>query len=185
MDNLRIILFFFGAVFILGFFLYYRMTTKSKIAFLQPVTRWIKSKLQSATSNFYAQNSPIPDNQDDDLSADDLVALSQMTPQVEHYDIDTSNVGPLSAIEHDANVTGSESLVIVLSLIARHENHMHGEDVREALQQTGFTFGDMNIYHYFAEDDTTADPVCSIANLIEPGTLEDEQLDVLITPGLS
>lgn len=184
MDNLRIILLLGGAACIFGFFLYYRASSKSQKSFLLPVLGWFKNKYPTNSAAIYSQET-IADVQDDDLSVDDLVALSQMTPQTNHYDVDASSVGPLSAIEHDAHTGGNDSLVVVLSIIARNDDYLYGEDIRDALEQTGFVFGDMNIFHYYTDVTVPTIPLCSVANLIEPGTLEYELMEGLKTPGLS
>jgi len=145
--------------------------------------RWFKNKFNNKTSVRYPEND-IADIQEDDLSVDDLVALSQMTPHTNQFDVDTNSVGPLSAVEADVR-GGTESLVIVFNLIAKDHGYLYGSDIQAALEQAGFVFGDMNIYHYFAEEGRSDIAMCSIANLVEPGTLEYEQLEVLKTPGLS
>lgn len=185
MDNLRLILLLGGAVCIFGFYFYHRVTSKTKHSFLTPVTNWIKNRLRTKPGTVQDQNN-IADHQiDDDLSADDLVALSQMTPHTGHFEVDASNVGPLSAIEQGETAAGTDSLVIVLSIMARNNYKLSGTDIRNALEQAGFVFGDMNIYHYYTEDRVPAVPLCSVANMLEPGTLEYEQLEVMHTPGLS
>ena len=184
MDNLRIILLLGGAACIFGFFLYQLASSKSQNSLFSPVLHWFKNRFQRDSTGMYDQDS-IADVQDDDLSVDDLVALSQMTPQTKHFNVDTGSVGPLSAIEYDVDVSGNDSLVIVLSLIARGDDYFYGADIRDALEQTGFVFGDMNIYHYYVDDSVPSIPLCSVANLLEPGTLEDDQLEGLKTPGLS
>lgn len=145
--------------------------------------RWFKEKLNKSTSVRPSEND-FADIQQDDLSVDDLVALSQMTPHTDQFDVDANSVGPMSAVEHDVH-SGSDMLVIVLNLIAKDNGYLYGSDIQYALEQTGFVFGDMNIYHYFTDDGNPKMALCSVANLIEPGTLEYEQLEVLKTPGLS
>lgn len=73
--------------------------------------------------------------------------------------------------------------------------HMHhqtegdnfdGEQLLEVLSSIGLRFGDMNIFHYNHEGETKKDlAVFSVANGVEPGVFDIDNIDTFETPGLS
>ena len=81
-----------------------------------------------------------------------------------------------------ANV--GEELVIVLNIMSARDKRFNGLDILDVLLANGFNHGEMNIFHYF-HNETDRIPVCSIANVVEPGIFELELIESVNTPGLS
>jgi cell division protein ZipA len=52
------------------------------------------------------------------------------------------------------------------------------------MDNAGLRFGDMDIFHYFIEEGD-GESIFSVANLVEPGTFNLENLDEMSTPGLT
>ena len=69
----------------------------------------------------------------------------------------------------------------ILFIAAQTVDQLNGNKILAAMQQLGFKFGEKNIYHYLVKDK----PVFSVANGVEPWTLNDSDLIDKSTPGLS
>ena len=77
-------------------------------------------------------------------------------------------------------------LVIALTLMARPGERFSGETVRTALETLGFRHGRMNIFHHYDRPESgRRDPLCTVANVVNPGTFELDTMDSLVTPGLA
>lgn len=79
-------------------------------------------------------------------------------------------------------------LVLILYLVHPEGAHFHGADLLAVLQRLGFTFGEMNIFHHHGPEEhatQSGEPVFSIANLVEPGVFDLDQLPITSLPGLS
>lgn len=81
------------------------------------------------------------------------------------------------------HVDGLEE-VIVLNLMARTGEVFDGVQLDKALASCGFRFGDMNIYHRYEQHVGRGPLLFSIANVVEPGTFDPDNLDAFTTPGV-
>jgi cell division protein ZipA len=76
-----------------------------------------------------------------------------------------------------------ESIVLVLTVLAKDENQFSGSEIKKALEDEGINHGDMDIFHYHVGD--KPDAVFSVASVVEPGTFDLVAIDKYETPGLS
>jgi cell division protein ZipA len=76
-------------------------------------------------------------------------------------------------------------LIIVLHVAVPAQRRIHGAELRVAFDTVGLEFGDMDIYHRYSEVNGARRQLFSVANMIKPGTLRDEDLDDMETPGVS
>lgn len=78
------------------------------------------------------------------------------------------------------------SLIIAFYIVARPGRQFSGTDIFTILEEMHFEHGEMDIFHcYHLGDLTFKQSVLSIANLLEPGTFNREQVDTFTTPGLA
>lgn len=74
--------------------------------------------------------------------------------------------------------------VIVVNVMARHGQEFLGTDLQRVLQSCGFHHGEMNIYHRFEQHNGRGGLLFSVANVIEPGTFDPENMEDFVTPGV-
>jgi cell division protein ZipA len=71
-------------------------------------------------------------------------------------------------------------MFVVINVLAHDE--FDGQALREALADQNMIFGEMDIFHRVAEDQSTE---FSLVNVVEPGTFNPEQMNEMKTPGVT
>lgn len=74
--------------------------------------------------------------------------------------------------------------VLVINVMAKPEREFAGVDVLQALLATGLRFGDMNIFHRHLDGRTSSPVVFSLANMVNPGTFDLNQISEFSTRGV-
>jgi cell division protein ZipA len=75
--------------------------------------------------------------------------------------------------------------VIVINVMSREERAFAGEDLLQVLITAGLKFGDMNIFHQRLGSDSKGAVVFSVANILNPGTFDLNNMDEFTTLGIS
>jgi cell division protein ZipA len=181
MDTLRLILFILGALLIGAMLLYYWVTSEKKPK-LSHLFGWLKF-LRSTDKDEILATTPPPQPYDDEPDAEDIATLSGFSMPVTEPEVDIDALGPMSALTDDPGTPG-EIFVVALNVMAREGECFQGIKIHEVVQELGFVFGDMNLFHNYPDKATQGTPVCSLANTIEPGTFDLEHMAEMETPGL-
>ena len=74
----------------------------------------------------------------------------------------------------------SSFLVLSLLLLAPKGEKFRGTQLKMALKESGFSHGKMDIFHHMDGDEA----LVSVANVLEPGTFNLEEMATLKTPGV-
>ena len=77
------------------------------------------------------------------------------------------------------------SEVIVINVLARGGNSFDGASLLQSLLSSGMRFGDMAIFHRYANTDGSGKIQFSMANGVEPGIFDIDNLDQSNTPAVS
>ncbi|MCK9530304.1 MAG: cell division protein ZipA C-terminal FtsZ-binding domain-containing protein [Gammaproteobacteria bacterium] len=88
-------------------------------------------------------------------------------------------------VAEPASPEPAPELIVVLGVAALPGRELAGADLEPAFVKAGLHYGEMNIFHAPVDLECPDGPALfSIANMVEPGTLEPEKLKLLATPGL-
>lgn len=114
---------------------------------------------------------------DDDINLQDLENFTLTSPQ--HDTAQPADVlaqpteDPVAELDH----------IIALTIMAPTERLFTGKAVKHLLDSHDLHFGDMQIFHRYESVHRTQ-PLFSVANILDPGTLLPDQIPSLQTPGL-
>lgn len=75
--------------------------------------------------------------------------------------------------------------IIVLHIVSMYDEFLKGAQLYPSLLNTGFRFGEMDIFHRYADNDIDGKVLFSLANMVKPGTLQPESMPYLETPGVT
>ncbi|PCJ92999.1 MAG: cell division protein ZipA [Porticoccaceae bacterium] len=75
--------------------------------------------------------------------------------------------------------------VVVLHLMAKEGEFFQGEQLLDALLRQGLRYGSMRIFHRHEEEDGAGPVIYSVANSVNPGTFDLNNMAQLTTPGIS
>jgi cell division protein ZipA len=79
----------------------------------------------------------------------------------------------------------SKDKILVLHVVAPRNRPFTGVALGAALRRAGLKLGEMSIYHYREDAAADREPLFSVANMVAPGTLTDENLADMMTPGVT
>lgn len=79
----------------------------------------------------------------------------------------------------------AEELILVLNVMAEPGHQFTGPEIQEAMAEVDLEFGDMNVFHHYGPGEMrSSQALFSVANILEPGVFDPEQMEALETPGL-
>lgn len=115
------------------------------------------------------QHSLVQDTQDEELDDPMQPAAAEAAPQ---------NV-------EDRGGEFEQSEVLVLNVMAKDGRVFAGDDLLHILITSGLKFGDMNIFHKRLSKDNQGAVIFSVANMLNPGTFDLNNMDEFTTLGIS
>ena len=78
-----------------------------------------------------------------------------------------------------------QSEVLIVNVMARDRKVFEGHDLLQALVTSGLKFGEMNIFHHRLHNVNNGPVIFSVANILNPGAFDLNQMDNFSTIGVS
>jgi cell division protein ZipA len=89
---------------------------------------------------------------------------------------------PASSVKREDK---KSEMIIVLYVVAQRQSVFIGRDILTVFEDLGLQYGKMKIFHHYGIGELKVQQaIFSIANLMEPGTFNPQQMDDLTTEGL-
>ena len=124
----------------------------------------------------------------DDVEHEESVYAESATGEEIADELDQKRTATL-AIEPEEQEAHPEefehSEVLVLNVAARDGRVFSGDDLLQVLITSGLKFGDMNIFHKRLSKEHQGTVVFSVANMLNPGTFDLNNMDDFTTLGIS
>jgi cell division protein ZipA len=95
------------------------------------------------------------------------------------------NPRPISETPVTPGESETPDKILAIHILAPPRQSFRGTDIDAAARACGLIHGYMRIYNRHPDDRTDTTPVFGLANLIEPGSFDMENLEDMGTPGLT
>ena len=149
-----------------------------------PETQVPKAQLdKSRQAQLSFEEEPIEDEEDEYEYEQNAVAS-------EYEDEEPEQEPPRAPVSHTTahnaeNSTPPEySEVLVINVVAKPDREFYGVDLLQALLGSGMRFGDMSIFHRHFDQDPSSPVLFSVANMVNPGTFDLNQINDFATRGV-
>lgn len=87
--------------------------------------------------------------------------------------------------DYETEAASQPSEVLVINVMAREGYAFAGDDLLQVLITSGLKFGEMNIFHHRTGADNKGPVLFSVANVLNPGTFDLNNMDNFTTLGVS
>jgi cell division protein ZipA len=98
---------------------------------------------------------------------------------------DLGDAGAPEPVERGKAPSPQPDRIISLRLIAGEGKELNCEQMVVGLREAGLRHGRYGIFHRHSSDDMSAEPLFSVANLVEPGSFDLKKMKETALPGVS
>lgn len=104
--------------------------------------------------------------------------------------LDQSESKPIAAAATDNRPEDTETEVAKETVLVLHISTLNGEEISgevllQSILQSGFVFGEMNIFHRHLNPAGTGAVLFSLVNMLKPGTFDPDRMSEFTTQGIS
>lgn len=119
------------------------------------------------------------------LDAGELEQLEEMIPERGTGTIKTDEAPAIIELSSEQIAPAGEQLFIPLTIMARAGQQISGDTIRQATRAAGLVLKDDGVYRFEVKDaQGYKQPLLGLANILEPGSFDLQQIEQLATPGL-
>jgi len=168
------------------------VTLFSSVRFLLAKLSWPKFKL--AKINLPKWERPISDKaspafdtvgNQEELTDEDLDGIESIVADRKQIVSNAEDVTLIVELTSDQIAPGGEQLFIPVTIVDRHGRSFTGEKIMFAAEECGFVLDDSGIFYHEAKDQQGYEQkLLGLANIVEPGTFDEEQMHTFDTLGL-
>ena len=179
MDALRLILLLLGLA-VVGF-IYLRARRQQGKGL--DILRHFDKTFISSFKSIKEPSTPVHPKRDASIDETDFSEMDGMVAARQDDQMDSSVVDADMNIA-DISVSSGEPLDMMFTVMAR-QGKLSGPALSAAVHAQGFQFGDMMAFNLFAQaDQKHGAAVCTILNVMEPGSFPDAGLEGIEVPGI-
>ena len=121
----------------------------------------------------------------EELTADDLADVKSIVAERKQVISNADDVTLIVELTSDQIAPAGEQLFVPITIIARHGRQFTGENLKIAMEECGFYLDRSGVYYLDVKDQQGfQQKLLGLANIVEPGTFDDEGLSTFDTPGL-
>lgn len=88
-------------------------------------------------------------------------------------------------LKEEAKTEAAKETVLILHIATLNGEDIGGELLLQSILQSGFVFGEMNIFHRHLNPAGTGAVLFSLVNMLKPGTFEPDRMSEFTTQGIS
>ncbi|MCV2401356.1 cell division protein ZipA [Marinomonas sp. C2222] len=132
------------------------------------------------------------DYQNDDYHDDEVAESAQGDEDFErHYsEVDINQVTPMGELDEDEHIEDDTDVaeveeIIVINILAPQEQNYAGMELLQLILNCGMRYGDMDIFHRHEDGFDRGRVQFSMANAMEPGTFDLDNMGETECPGVS
>jgi len=140
-----------------------------------------KPKRRSFLSMFSRSKEPEPIDLAEAVGEDTTVVKFESEALTEQVPLESES----TAFEGSSGQVLETSEVVVINVMAKKGFDFVGDDLMQVLISNGLRFGEMNIFHKRLGNDSKSVLVFSVANILNPGTFDLNNMDSFRTLGIS
>ncbi len=131
----------------------------------------------------HSKINPDPNNDVKKPEAATIDELEQQSVQSQEVE---EQVNEVVEEQSQQQASQQDNQVIVLYVRCSSGKMISGKQLKESLINQGLEYGDMKIFHRMADDKNgVSTPLFGVANMVEPGTFNLEQMEQADTPGVT
>ena len=178
MDSLRFTLLIIGLLIVAGIYFKYRTDKDFFISLFKPQAgnKTVPNDSSVIDDDLIPVLTPI----DDEPDIRDFEQLNLLISTRDNPEELVKGEKSFSSLD-DVVESGQESLLIVFYILPPAGHLFSGEGIHAVMTSAGLLLGEQKIYDYFFDNQI----LFSIANAVEPGVFEKENLSTFTTPGLA
>lgn len=193
MDALRVSLIVVGILVVVAIYVYGRrqldandQRLKLNPAAIPWAALWARFKPKRPLRRSSLPAHPTTPHLEPELSSAELGDLDSIVPE-RHASLSdvADDVSLIVELTSDQIAPEGEQLFIPLTIVGRRERRINGAALKSAVDQCQFTLKETGIYYFeVADAQGYKQNLLGLANIIEPGTFDEETLATVETPGL-